>query len=150
MRKLISQKSLTIHFRRSKYTLDRAILTMKAIDSKRLAYITKYCKTLKELQMHGSGMIADSLALALKDAKELETLYVSRNTEITLSAVQTALGQCKSSLVTATFLKITGPRGGFLSDRWPAMPSIKTLHLESDGQSVLDIVSLTPDLQHAT
>jgi F-box/TPR repeat protein Pof3 len=119
---------------------------MKAIDSKRLAYITKYCKNLKELQMHGSGMIADSLALALKDAKELETLYVSRNTEITLSAVQTALGQCKNTLVTATFLKITGPRGGFLYDRWPAMPSIKTLHLESDGQSVLDLVSLTPEL----
>ncbi len=135
-----------IHFRRSKYTLDCAILTMKAIDAKRLAYITKYCKMLKDIQIHGSGMIVDSLALALKDAKELETLFVSRNTEITLSAVQAVLGQCKDTLATATFLKIIGPRGGFLYDRWPAMPSIKTLHLESDGQSVLDLVSLAREL----
>lgn len=100
--------------------------------------------------MHGFGVIGDSLTLALKDAKALETLYVSRDTHIMLSAVQTALVHCKNSLVTATFLKVIGPRGGFLSDRWPAMGSLKYLHLDSDGQSVLDIVSLTPDLQNAT
>lgn len=143
-KKTINQKSLAIHFRRSKWTLDRAVLTMKAIDSKGLAYITKYCKMLKDLQMHGRGMIADSLTSALKDAKSLETLYVSQDTEITLSAVQTAIGHCKNSLVTATFLKVTGPRGGFLSGRWPVMEPIKTLHLESDGESVLDIVSTGP------
>jgi F-box/TPR repeat protein Pof3 len=105
---------------------------------------------LKDLQMHGFGVIGDSLTLALKDAKALETLWVSRDTHTMLSAVQMALGQCKSSLVTATFLKVIGPRGGFLSDRWPAMGSLNYLHLDSDGQSVLDIVSLTPDLQNTT
>ena len=144
VKKTISQKSLTIHFRRSKWTLDRAILTMKAIDAQRLAYITKNCKMLKELQMHGRGMIADSLASALKDAKSLENLYVSRNTETTLSAVQSALGHCKNSLVTATFLNIRGPRGGFLAARWPVMGPIKTIHLEADGESCLDIVSGIP------
>jgi F-box/TPR repeat protein Pof3 len=74
----------------------------------------------------------------------MRTLYVSQDTEITLSAVQTAIEHCKESLVTATFLKITGPRGGFLSGRWPVMGPIKTLHLESDGESVLDIVSPGP------
>lgn len=150
VRKLISQKSLTVHFRRSKYTLDRAILTVKAIDSKRLAYITKYCKMLKDLQMHGFGVVGDSLTLALKDAKALETLWVSRDTHTMLSAVQMALGQCKSSLVTATFLKVIGPRGGFLSDRWPAMGSLKYLHLDSDGQSVLDIHGLRDATPNAT
>lgn len=96
---------------------------------------------LKELQMHGRGMLGDSLTGALSDAKSLETLYVSRNTEMTLFTVQTALGLCKRSLVTATVLRITGPRGGFLAGRWPVMESIKSLHLESDGESVLDIVS---------
>jgi len=97
---------------------------------------------LKELQMYGRGMIGDSLTSALSNAKGLETLYVSRNTEMTLAAVQSALRLCKDSLVTITVLKITGPRGGFLAGKWPEMGSIKALNLESDGESVLDIVSI--------
>jgi len=144
VKKTISQKSLKVHFRRSKWTLDRAILSMKAIDAQRLGFITKSCRMLKELQMHGRGMIGDSLTLALSDAKSLETLYVSQNTEMSLSTVQSALRICKSSLVSVTALRVTGPRGGFLAGRWAVMESLKTLHLESDAQSALDIVSAVP------
>ncbi len=142
VRKVISQKSLTIHFRRSKWTLDRALLSLKSVDAHRLAYITKNCKMLKELQIYGRGMIGDSLTSALPDAKNLENLYVSQNTEMNLGAVQSALKYCKASLVTVTVLKIVGPRGGFLAGKWPEMGSIKAIHLESDGESVLDIVSV--------
>ena len=96
---------------------------------------------LKELQIYGRGMIGHSLTSALPDAKSLQSLHVSRNTEMSLSAVQEALKFCKASLVTVTVLNITGPRGGFLAGKWPEMGSIKVLNLESDGESVLDIVS---------
>jgi F-box/TPR repeat protein Pof3 len=117
---------------------------MKAIEPQRLAWITKYCKKLKDLQLHGRGMIGESLTDALKDAESLDTLYVSRNTEISLSAVQKALETCKSSLVTATFLNVQGNKGGFLAGRWVRMESIKTLRLEADGDSYLDLVSFAP------
>ncbi|KAE9375308.1 hypothetical protein N431DRAFT_542865 [Stipitochalara longipes BDJ] len=150
VKKVISQKSLTVHFRRSKWTLDRALLSIKSVDAQRLAYITKHCKMLKEIQMYGRGMIGDSLTSALNDAISLETLYVSRNTEMTLAAVQSALRLCKATLVTATILKITGPRGGFLAGKWSEMGSIKSLHLESDGESVLDIHGLAASTPIAT
>jgi len=141
VKKVLSQKSLSTHFRRSKWTLERALLSVKSFDSQRLAYVTKHCKLLKELHIYGRAMIGSSLTSALSDAKSLQTLYVSRNTEMPLAAVQDALRSCKDSLVTVTVLKIIGPRGGFLAGKWPEMGSIKALHLESDGESVLDIVS---------
>jgi F-box/TPR repeat protein Pof3 len=144
VQKTISQRSLKVHFRRSKWTLDRAILSMKSIDAQRLLFITKSCKMLRELQMHGRGMIGDSLTSALSEAKSLETLYISRNTEMSLSTIQSALRICNSSLSVVTALRVTGPRGGFIAGRWAVMESIKTLHLESDGESTLDIVSAVP------
>jgi F-box/TPR repeat protein Pof3 len=144
VKKTISLRSLKVHLRRSKFTLDLAILTIKAIDAQKLAFITQTCKMLKDLQMHGRGMIGESLTSALEDAKSLESLYVSRSSEITLNAVQSALGQCKKSLITVTFLNIHGPRGGFLAGRWPEMGSIRTVHFESDGESCLDIVGAVP------
>lgn len=146
VRKPIREKSLKIHFRRSNWTLDTALLTMKAIDAQRMAWITKWCTKLKNLQMHGRGMIGESLTLALPNAKCLENLYVSRNTEITLSSVQTALKLCKDTLVTATFLNVQGTKGGFLAGRWEVMKSMKTLRLEADGDSCMDFVSATSDI----
>jgi F-box/TPR repeat protein Pof3 len=121
---------------------------MKAIEAQKLAWITKWCTKLKELQMHGRGIIGESLTSALQNAKSLETLYVSRNTQITLSAVLTALKLCKGTLVTATFLNVQGYKGGFLYGRWEVMESIKTLRLEADGESCMDFVSATAHFYH--
>jgi F-box/TPR repeat protein Pof3 len=91
-------------------------------------------------------MIGESLTEALKDAKSLKTLYVSEKTEISLSAVQKALETCKETLVAATFLNVTGNKGGFLAGRWAVSESIKSLRLEADSDSCLDFVSVAPHI----
>jgi hypothetical protein len=86
-------------------------------------------------------MINESLNSALKNAKSLETLYVSRNMEINLSTIQRALETCKNSLTSATFLNVRGIKGGFRAHEWVVVDSIRTLHLRGDGDPGVDFVS---------
>ena len=142
-RKPVSQRSLRIHLRRSNYTLDQAVVTMKAaFDAAKWEYIFRTCKKLRKLEIQGSGFIGDSLTASLHLAQRLETMSVSTNCEISISAVQLALKTCQTTLVEAKFLKIKGIRNYGMLGPWPTLESLKTLHFRASGDAVLDIVSL--------
>lgn len=144
VKKAISGKSFKIHLRRSHWTLDRAIISMKAnIDRDKLTVMTKNCKKLREVKFVGSGLIGDSLVKALPHAKNMDTLFVGRGISITLSTVQTLLKNCKEfgqSLTNVTFLNMAGSPGGIIAGRWTASESLKSIHLQADKSSCLDIV----------
>ena len=143
-RKPVSQRSLRAHFKRSNYSLDRAIVTMKAaFDASKWNYLFRTCKKLRRLEILGTGFIGDSLNASLQLAQSLEVITVSKNCEITVSAVQLALKTCQKTLVDATFLKMKGTKqfGGMLGP-WPKLESLKTLHFRATGDSLLNIVSL--------
>lgn len=141
-KKAISMKSLKIHLRRSKYTLDCAILTTKAyIDMDKMRYITKTCKGLRELHIGGSGIIGDTLMSALPGATKLESISVAQSTEISLSHAQAVIGACHASLVDIKLLNVRGSSLSFIPGRWPNAASIKSIHLKGDGYAFLDIVS---------
>jgi len=150
VKKVISERSLKIYLRRSKFTVERVILNLKSIDAQRLRWILQTCKHLKELQMQGSGLLGFSLTKALEKAKGLETLSVSYNTQVNLTTVQEALKHCKDTLVSITFLNIQGlPFSGFYRDKWVEMKSVKQLHLRGNGPNstpALDFVSTIPHI----
>jgi F-box/TPR repeat protein Pof3 len=142
-KKAISLKSLKIYVRRSNCTVEQAIITMKAnIDAEKMKFITRTCKTLREINIVGSGLIGDSLNSALPDAKNLNELSISQNTEITLSAVQTAMKTCSKSLTSIRCYNVKRNRGDAFEGRWPATETLTSITLQSQGIWHLDIVSL--------
>lgn len=154
VKKPISYKSLKIHLRRSNYTLEQAIIKKgTGIEAERLELLTKNCKKLRELHFIGSGSIGDSLVQSIRHAHNLESLAVGRGLQITLSAVQAILSDCKEHVINATFLNVKGNHLRFVPDRWPRMDSLTTIHLRGDKNSVMDIVSvilllITTSLKH--
>ena len=114
---------------------------MKAkFDVVRMQYLTRTCQKLRHIEMCGSGVIGDSLTASLPHAKNLEMIVLGTNCEISLSAVQLALKTCQKTLVGAIFLRVKGSRVGFLSNQWPELQSLGTLHLRSSGDVMLDEV----------
>jgi F-box/TPR repeat protein Pof3 len=147
-RKPISQTSLKVHLRRSNYTLDKAVISMKAkFDATKMKYLTRTCKKLRHLEISGIVVIGDSLTAALPLAQSLQTLILSRNCEISLAAVHSALKACQKTLVAATFLRVKGSRTVFIPDQWPELQLLRVLHLRSSGDAILDAVSA--NLRHA-
>ena len=141
-RKPISLTSLKLHLKRSNYMLDTAIINMKAkFDVIKMQYLTRTCQKLQHLEICGSGVVGDSLTAALPHAKNLRTIVLGTNCEISLSAVQLALKTCQKTLVGATFLRVKGNRFGFMLDQWPELRFLKTLHLRSSGDVMLDEVN---------
>ncbi|KAI6709791.1 hypothetical protein JHW43_007682 [Diplocarpon mali] len=139
----ISMKSLKIHLRRSRYTLDRAFITLKAsMDEQKMKWLTKTCKELRELHMGGNGPIGDSLVSALPGATNIETITISHSTEITLMHAQMILRLCQQSLVQVKFMNIKGSATAFIPNKWPMVKSIKTLHLRTTMDSCLDFNGL--------
>ncbi|CAG8951570.1 hypothetical protein HYFRA_00007486 [Hymenoscyphus fraxineus] len=129
-RKPISLRSIRAHLKRSNYTLERAVITMKArLDSEKIGYLTKTCKCLRLLEMNGSGAIGTSLIFALPRAKSLESIAVSRNTEITMTDVQAALRSCQATLLEAKFLQIGGHFQVSNSLGFPRLEKLQTLVL---------------------
>jgi F-box/TPR repeat protein Pof3 len=105
----MTQRSLKAHLKRSRYSLDTAIVSLRAaLDLQKKMYITQNCKNLRRLEIRGSGVIGDSLTKSLPYAKSLNTLHVSRGCGITFSAVQECLKACRSTLTEATFLEVVG------------------------------------------
>ena len=141
--------SLKLHLKRSNYTLDKAIISMKAkFDDTRMLFLTRTCKKLKYLEICGSGVIGDSLTVALPHAKGLETIVLGQNCEISLAVVQSVLKICQQTLVETTFLRVKGNRYGFQLDQWPELQSLRTLNLRSSGTSILSMVSADDSLYH--
>lgn len=142
VRKQIGIKSLKIHLRRSNYTLDRAIIKKgTGIEAERLELLTKNCKKLREIHFIGTGSIGDSLIQALPYAKNLEALAVGRTLEITLSAVHKILSDSKENLVNVALLNVKGNHIRFVPGKWARTESLRTIHLQSDKGTVMDIVS---------
>lgn len=146
VKKLITQRSLKAHLRRSNWTLERAIITGKAgIDAQKMSFMIRNCKKLREIQIHNLNFIGDSLTSTLPDAKKLETLVVGRNAQISLSTVQTLLRACAETLLNASFLTVRGNPSSFVAGRWTLLESLQTLNLrgEKGSATLLDIVSST-------
>lgn len=108
-RKPISLASMKIHLRRSNYTLDRAIITMRAnFDAQKLGFLTRTCKSLRSLELNGNGVIGTSLTSALPKANKLESIVVSKITEMTISHVKESLKHCQETLLEGKFLLVRG------------------------------------------
>lgn len=143
-RKSMSFMSLQIHLRRSKYTLDSALVTMKAnYDSKKMGYLMRKCKELRELRIHGQGLIGESLSSSVPMALNLKVLHVSHATEASLGTVQSCLKNCKQ-IEEMRFGKVQGSATSLRDDAWTIAKNehIKRLELRSNKKPRLDIVSL--------
>jgi F-box/TPR repeat protein Pof3 len=145
-KKPINHKSLKAHLKRSNYTLDHAIVTLRAgLDIQKMTYITNNCKNLRRLEIHGSGVIGDSLTKSVPYSRSLNTLLVSSNCAITFSAVQETLAACRRTITEATFLQVKGTLYPNLPREIPQLDSLKKLHLKAAGAGTgLDTVSPSP------
>ncbi|KAH7350943.1 hypothetical protein BKA65DRAFT_549929 [Rhexocercosporidium sp. MPI-PUGE-AT-0058] len=150
-RRMVTLKSIKIHLRRSKYTLDRAVITLKAlIDSDKMRFITKTCTNLRELHINGNGMIGDTLYSTLPGKTALKTISTSLGTEIPLYAVQAVLRACHESLVEMKFLKIRGNKVAFTPGKWTMAESLKSIHLKAGFETCLDFDGLRDNTPNAT
>jgi F-box/TPR repeat protein Pof3 len=143
-RKPMSKKALLIHLRRSKYTLDSALITMKAnIDREKMRLLMRTCKELRELRIHGQGLIGESLSDSVPAAKNLKVLHVSHLTEASLGTVQSCMRTCQQ-IEDIKFGKVQGSATSLRDGAWTVAKNenIKTLELQSNKKSRLDIVSL--------
>ena len=146
-RKSVSLTSLKQYLRRSKHTLDKAIVSTRAqFDIPKMQYLSRTCQELKYLEVCGSGVIGDTLVSALPLAKSLGTIICGAHCEISLSSVQSILKITKNTLSVAAFLRVKGSRAGFTRNLLAELQSLKTLNLRSSGAALLDLVSC---LQHA-
>lgn len=133
-------KSLKAHLKRSNYTLDHAIVMLRAaLDAQKMTYITRNCKNLQQLDIRGSGLVGDSLTTSIPYARNLRSIYVSESIEISASAVQKSLTACCKTITEASFLHVAG----YLDDEFPQLHSLKRLHVKWDrGSFDIDNVSL--------
>lgn len=75
-------------------------------DAQKMSFLTKTCKVLRSLELNGNGVIGASLTLALPKANKLESIVVSKSTEITISYAKEALEYCQETLIEAIFLRV--------------------------------------------
>ena len=141
-RKPVKKQSLKSHVRRSNYTINHAIISMKAsLDSSQMQYLTRTCKKLKTLEMCGFGIIGSSLVDALPDAHSLESLTVAHTCEISLGNVRQALRIRNKSLLNASFQQIKGKDFSRSFSNFGKIEVLKSLELRSVDGCTLDIVS---------
>ncbi|PVH80762.1 hypothetical protein DL98DRAFT_515158 [Cadophora sp. DSE1049] len=150
-RRAVSLRSIKIHLRRSNYTLDRAVITLKAyIDAEKMRFITRTCKNLRELHISGNGVIGDTLYCGLPGNTALQTISTPHGTEIPLHAVQSVLKACHKSLVDIKFLQIRGSRANFVPGKWMMIESLKSIHLKAGQDTCLDFDGLRDNTPNAT
>jgi len=95
---------------------------------------------LEEIQIVGNGFFGDSLTTSLRDAKSLHSLTVGRGTTITLGAVHAILKARQASLVNLTVLNTKGRTSGLVQKGWTIALGLKSIHLQADKNSILEIV----------
>lgn len=139
-RKAIGMPSLKAYLRRSNYNLNHAIISSKAgFDAPKLLFLTKTCKSLKILDMRGSGPLSNSLATALPLAQQLQKLTTSANLEMTASGVNYALKTCPTTLIHASFLNVCG---GTIMTEFGNLRGLQRLEIGGSKYIFLDLVSL--------
>ncbi|KAI0999099.1 hypothetical protein K3495_g9094 [Podosphaera aphanis] len=146
----ITLNALKAHLRRSNYTLSRAIITLRSsMDKRKLTYLFETCKYLNDLKICGNGVIGETLMDSLPAAKNIERLYVSNVTQITLSVVQAALRLCQQTIVDVSFLNIKGSSSGAVT--WPKLDALKSINLRNFSGTVdIDLNSLLLNTPNAT
>ncbi|RDW81998.1 hypothetical protein BP6252_03110 [Coleophoma cylindrospora] len=140
-KRLISQKSLQAYFRRSAYTVDRARISVRpenkgGFDQKKLMFLTKTCKQLRELTVEGHGILGDSLVKAAPYAKNLQSIKLIKNCKIPLGSAIAFLESNRAALNEVVFTAVQIGQHS-LPIVWPS-PSfelIKTLHLQAYVES---------------
>lgn len=143
-RKPINLRSLKAHLRRSKYTTDVAIITLRAgLDIQKMTYLMSSCKLLRRLEIHGSGVIGDSLTKSLTHSRSIEKLYVSASCQITFSAIEEALKASRNTVADATFLQVRtrGMADFYPSIDFPRFDSLKRLRLKAQNGGIINLVS---------
>ena len=142
----MNHKSLKAHLKRSNYTLDHAIVTMRAgLDIQKMTYITSHCKNLRRLEIRGSGVIGDSLTKSVPYSRSLNAVFVSSNCAITFSAVHETLTSCRKTITEASFLCVKGTLHPNPPREFPQLDSLKKLHLTAaETGTLLNTVSSSP------
>lgn len=134
-RRAVGIHALKTHLRRSKYTLNKAVIAGKAdFDASKLRYLARTCTQLHSLEMSGSFVIGDSLLSALPLATNLSSLVVNNSTspKVMLQALQI----CHKTLTKAVFTFLHGRLDA--SQKWPTMESLECLDLRvPKGNAIL-------------
>lgn len=98
-------------------------------DAQKMGFLTKTCKSLRSLELNGHGLIGDSLVSALPKANNLESIALSKNTEITITHAKDALRCCQGTLLEAKFLWVKGSNNVSGSMGFPRLEKLQKLVL---------------------
>ena len=117
-----------MHLRRSKYTLDKAIIAWRAdFDASKMAFLTRTCKQLRHLEMPDSSVTGDSLISALPLAQNLSTLIIGGGCLTSVKVILQTLTICQKTLVMAVFANVQGSLDP--KETWPMLESLEHLDL---------------------
>ncbi|TVY17100.1 F-box/TPR repeat protein pof3 [Lachnellula arida] len=149
-KKSMNHKSLKAHLKRSNYTIDHAIITLRAgLDPQKMTYITSSCKNLCRLEIRGSGFIGESLTKSVPYSRSLNAVSVSGSCAITSSAVYETLASLRKTITEAYFLCVKGSLHPNPRDL-PQLDCLKTLHFKAAGTGTLAtnlLMKATPNLE---
>ncbi|TVY57708.1 F-box/TPR repeat protein pof3 [Lachnellula cervina] len=151
-KKSMNHKSLKAHLKRSNYTLDHAIITLRAgLDLQKMTYITSSCKNLRRLEIRGSGVIGESLTKSVPYSHSLNAVSVSGSCAITSSAVHETLASLRRTITEAYFLCVKGSLHPNPPRDLPQLDCLKILHFKAAGTGTgLDtnrLMQATPNLE---
>ncbi|CAD6442566.1 fd57b06a-c007-4f58-984c-0eddc6bd36af [Sclerotinia trifoliorum] len=148
IRREISHIALKAYLKRSKYTLYEANIRNGTFAAPKLQYLTRTCKRLQRLTLHGHRTIGESLISALPKAKSLRYLN-SRGCEISLRTLLEALRQVQARIEEAKFFNVNC----LSSDSacmWPRLENLRTLHVwrfHIIGIRLNNLIESVPNIQ---
>ncbi|TVY36460.1 F-box/TPR repeat protein [Lachnellula subtilissima] len=150
-KKSMNHKSLKAHLKRSNYTLDHAIITLRAgLDLQKMTYITSSCKNLRRLEIRGSGVIGESLTKSVPYSRSLKVVSVSSGCAITPSAVHETLTSLRKTITEAYFMCVKGSLHSHPQD-FPRLDCLKILQYKAaetgTNFDIHRLINVTPNLE---
>jgi hypothetical protein len=144
-RRPISLFMFRLYLKRSNYALHTAVISGKdSFDGTKMELLTRLCKDLRHLELHGFHLMVDSLVNALPFAQNLRTLIVSNRT--TAKTMLKALQLCSQTLVKAAFLSLDGTLD--TTQAWPMLESMECLDIRNGPTPMwADLVCPDPPLR---
>jgi hypothetical protein len=142
VKRAVTEKSLKVYLRRSKYLLNRAVLKMSTaeINVNKLKYITRTCRRLEYLEIQ-QGHVGQSLIQALPEARNLQTLILGKSAVIPHDFIFKIL-DLSPQIVRAEFHAIDSSIPPHYASRWKQSNNLKSLVLTAWGEKRSEIVSL--------